>query len=83
MWCHFPVGVTRAALGATADFRDSGVLPAAVVMVLRENINSYSDKDMTAISDVLCTSKSDIWMISYKNAGELKKRRLFVHFAKR
>jgi hypothetical protein len=58
--------------------QDSGDPPAAVVMVLREDINGYSEQDMTAISNLLCTSLSDIWMIPYEDAGMFKKQDVIV-----
>ena len=56
----------------------SGVAPAAVVMVMRSDVTEYSEKDIVAISELLRTATSDIWMIPYERAGEYKGQDLIV-----
>ena len=56
----------------------SGAPPAAVLMVLRPGLSSYSDDDFQAIGNVLDSSTSDVWLIAYDMAGEYKEQDVIV-----
>jgi hypothetical protein len=80
-WWDFDSGflaIRRACRIVNAIARESGVPPVAVVMVLRPDIKKYSDKDIAAISKVLFSASSDVWMCPYGLAGEYKNQDVIV-----
>lgn len=80
-WWDFDSGfmaIRRACRIVNAIARESGVPPVAVVMVLRPDIQGYSDKDIAAIGRVLVSASSDVWMCPYRLAGEYKNQDVIV-----
>jgi len=57
---------------------ESGVPPAACVVVLRPRIDDYSSVDLEAIEDLLRTSLGDVWWLPYQQAGRYQTLDLIV-----
>jgi len=58
--------------------QQNGVPPAAVLMVLRPDIDSYTQDDFAAIGNLVGSATSDIWMIPYDKAGEYQDQDVIV-----
>jgi hypothetical protein len=58
--------------------QQNGVPPAAVLMVLRPDIDSYTQDDFAAIGRLVGSATSDIWMIPYDKAGEYRDQDVIV-----
>jgi hypothetical protein len=56
----------------------SGVPPAACLVVLRPRIENYSDSDLIAIEELLRSGTCDMWWVPYEHAGRYKSRDLIV-----
>jgi hypothetical protein len=63
---------------ANAFAREGGAPRALLLMVVRENTESYSEKDIAAISKLVCTTESDVWMVPYEIAGEYRSKDVIV-----
>jgi hypothetical protein len=57
---------------------ESGVPPAACVVVLRPRIDDYSSFDLEAIEELLRTGTGDVWWIPYQQAGRYQTLDLIV-----
>ncbi len=57
---------------------ESGLPRAACFVVLRPELNDYSNIDLEAINEMIRTGNSDVWWIPYDRAGAYQGRDLIV-----
>jgi hypothetical protein len=80
-WWDFDSGLraVRAACRVVNTIaQENGAPSSAVLMVLRPDIGTYTQDDFITIGKLVGSSKSDIWMIPYEEAGEYQDQDIIV-----